>query len=106
LKDDRDRYGTFMWASPDVVARTITSLSAGKPNVAEEFGDAMARHLQSGGPVATLDGRVDALQAIYRRLDAAAQERVRNGMRGMGRIMGFNVTGIADHLIDRVTMPR
>ncbi|MEZ0313609.1 MAG: hypothetical protein ACAI38_17705 [Myxococcota bacterium] len=106
LRDDRDRYATFMWASPDVVARMITSLSASKPDVANEFGDAMARHLQSGGPVGTLDGRVDALYAIYQRLDPAARERVRAGMRGMGRIMGFNVTGIADHLVDRVTVAR
>ncbi len=107
LRDDRNRYATFMWASPDVVARAITTLSASNPEHAEDVGDAMATHLRKGGPVATLDGRVDALHAIFQRLQGVPRQRVEKGIRDMGTIFGYNVgMGLADRLIVRVTGPR
>lgn len=105
-RDDRNRYATFMWADPTVVAAAITRLSASSSDVAEDFGNAFAKHLQSGGPVGTLDGRVDALYPIFQALQGTTREKVEEGMRGMGHLWFLNVTGIAGHLVDRVVKPR
>lgn len=105
LQNDRNRYGTFMWADPAVVAAKITSLAAQNPDIAEDFGTAFAKHLHGVSPESVLDARVAALRPIFQQLQGVPRQRVEEGMRGMGRwswLLGFNFNGIADFLVDRV----